>query len=111
MELYLNHYITEETIIFIDEIQESEKLITALKYFCESDFPYKIICAGSLLGVKLKRFKSSFPVGKVIIKYMRPMTFDEYLMAIGYEKIIPEIQRCYDNNEKMSEPLHEKLLN
>lgn len=110
MELYLNHIITPDTIIFFDEIQESEKLISALKYFCEAEFPYKIVCAGSLLGVKLKCFQSSFPVGKVIIKYMTPMTFEEFLNAIGYEKIIPEIEKCYQNNTKMSQPLHEKLL-
>lgn len=110
MELYLNHLITKETIIFFDEIQESEKLISSLKYFCEAEFPYKIICAGSLLGVKLKRFQSSFPVGKVIIKYMYPMTFDEFLNAIGYQQIIPEIKKCYEQNIKMSKPIHEKLL-
>ena len=110
MQLYLNHLITEDTVIFFDEIQESEKLISALKYFCEAEFPYKIICAGSLLGVKLKRFNSSFPVGKVIIKYMTPMTFEEFLNAIGYEKVIPEIEKCYQENRKMSNPIHEKLL-
>ena len=72
--------------------------------------PYKIICAGSLLGVKLKRFQSSFPVGKVMIKYMSPMTFEEFLNAIGYQIIIPEIKKCYENNIKMSQPIHEKLL-
>ena len=55
----------EDTILFIDEIQESEELISELKYFCEKHNNVKIICAGSLLGVKLKRFNSSFPVGKV----------------------------------------------
>ena len=40
-----------DTIIFLDEIQVSERAITSLKYFCESEKPYKIICAGSLLGV------------------------------------------------------------
>lgn len=110
MELLLGRLITEETIIFFDEIQESEKLISALKYFCESKKHYNIICAGSLLGVKLKRFSSSFPVGKVIIKYMYPMTFEEFLDAIGYANIIPEIRKCFDNNTKMSNPIHEKLL-
>ena len=60
----------EDTIIFLDEIQVSEKAITSLKYFCESQLPYKIVCAGSLLGVKINRFSSSFPVGKVMIKYL-----------------------------------------
>ena len=111
IELYLGHTIKEDTVIFFDEIQESENLISALKYFCEAEFPYKIICAGSLLGVKLKRFKKSFPVGKVIIKYMYPMTFEEFLMAIGYSDIIEEIRKCFLKNEKMSNPIHEKLLN
>ena len=65
----------ENTVIFFDEIQESERAITSLKYFCESDKPYKIIWAGSLLGVKINRFKSSFPVGKIVIKYLYPMDF------------------------------------
>ena len=111
MELYLGHTIKENTVIFFDEIQESENLIAELKYFCESDFPYKIICAGSLLGVKLKRFNKSFPVGKVIIKYMYPLNFEEFLMAIDYSQAIEEIRKCFNNNEKMSNPIHEKLLN
>ena len=65
-----------DTILFLDEIQVSERAITSLKYFCESDKPYKIVCAGSLLGVKINRFKSSFPVGKVTIKYLYPMDFE-----------------------------------
>ena len=68
LELYIGKNIDlDKTVIFFDEIQESERLITSLKYFCESKLPFKIICAGSLLGVKLKRLKSSFPVGKVTI--------------------------------------------
>lgn len=110
MQLFLNRVINEDTVIFFDEIQESEKLITALKYFCENEHPYKIICAGSLLGVKLKRFQSSFPVGKVIIKYMYPMNFEEFLYGVGYEMVIPEIKDCYEKNKKMSVPIHEKLL-
>ena len=65
----------ENTIIFFDEIQVSERAITSLKYFCESEKDYKIICAGSLLGVKINKFKSSFPVGKVWIDYLYPMNF------------------------------------
>ena len=85
------------TIIFFDEIQLSEKLISNLKYFCESDKPYKIICAGSLLGVKVNRFNSSFPVGKVRMIYMYPMDFEEFLMATSVEGIIDEIYKCYNN--------------
>lgn len=111
LQLILNKNITEDTVVFFDEIQESEKLISSLKYFCESKFKYKIICAGSLLGVKLKRFNSSFPVGKVRIEYMYPMNMKEFLMAIGQNMIIDEIEQCFIENRKMVDSLHEKLLN
>lgn len=100
----------EDTIIFLDEIQVSERAITSLKYFCESEKPYKIVCAGSLLGVKINRFKSSFPVGKVTIKYLYPMDFEEYLMALGEDKLINEIKNHYDSNEALMNPIHEKAL-
>lgn len=101
----------EDTIIFLDEIQVSERAITSLKYFCESDKPYKVVCAGSLLGVKINRFKSSFPVGKVTIKYLYPMDFEEYLMALGEDKLIHEIKTHYESNEALMNPIHEKALN
>ena len=99
-----------KTVIFFDEVQVSEKAITSLKYFCESEKDYKIVCAGSLLGVKINRFKSSFPVGKVTIKYLFPMDFEEFLMAIGQQKLINEISSHYLSNEKLLEPIHNKAL-
>lgn len=101
----------ETTIIFFDEIQLSEKLISNLKYFCESEKPYKIICAGSLLGVKINRFHSSFPVGKVKMEYMYPMDFEEFLMATSTQGLIDEIYKCYEQVTPMTNALHEKLLN
>ena len=110
LELKLNRSIKEKTVIFFDEIQESEELISALKYFCESDFNYKVVCAGSLLGVKLKRFNSSFPVGKVNILHMYPMDFEEFLLAIGEELAIGEVKRCFNADVKIDDFLHRKLL-
>lgn len=100
----------ENTVIFFDEIQVSERAITSLKYFCESDKPYKIICAGSLLGVKINRFKSSFPVGKVNMKYLYPMSFEEFLLALDENKLIEEIKKHFKSNEAMSNPIHEKAM-
>lgn len=100
----------EKTVIFIDEIQVSEKAISALKYFCESEKEYKIVCAGSLLGVKINRFKSSFPVGKVWIEYLYPMDFEEFLMAINEEKLLEMIEQSYNTMEPMINSLHEKAL-
>lgn len=109
LELELNRKIDgEDTIIFFDEIQESETLISCLKAFCESERNYKIVCAGSLLGVKIHRFHSSFPVGKVRIEFMYPMDFEEFLLALGKKMWIDEIKRCYNNLEEIS--IHEKLL-
>lgn len=100
----------ENTVIFLDEIQVSERAISALKYFCESDKPYKIVCAGSLLGVKINRFRSSFPVGKVWIDYLYPMDFEEFLCALQEEKLLQIIRDCYTKMEPMLEPLHQKAL-
>lgn len=112
MQWILNKNIDlEKTIIFFDEIQLSEKLISNLKYFCESDKPFKIICAGSLLGVKINRFHSSFPVGKVKMEYMYPMDFEEFLMATSSQGLIDEIYKCYSEVTPMTNALHEKLLN
>ena len=100
----------ENTIIFLDEIQVSERAISSLKYFCESEKEYKIVCAGSLLGVKINRFKSSFPVGKVWIDYLYPMDFEEFLLAMGEEKLLKTIENSYKNMTPMIESLHEKAL-
>ena len=111
MQWILNKEIDlEKTIIFFDEIQLSEKLISNLKYFCESEKPFKIICAGSLLGVKINRFHSSFPVGKVKMEYMYPMDFEEFLMATSSQGLISEIYKCYNNSIPMTSALHEKLM-
>ena len=80
----------EKTVFFFDEIQVSEKAIQSLKYFCESKVNYKIVCAGSLLGVALNRFQTSFPVGKVEIEKLYVMDFEEFLMACGEDLLIKE---------------------
>lgn len=101
----------EDTIIFFDEIQESEELISSLKWYCEDERPFKIICAGSLLVVKLKRFYSSFPVGKVEMINMFPMDFEEFLMTQNNgEYLIEYIKKRFLENSPMDEITHEKLL-
>lgn len=70
-----------DTLIILDEIQDCPAAIGALKYFCDDAPEYHIACAGSLLGVRLARDTSSFPVGKVEFLDMYPLTFSEYLRA------------------------------
>ena len=102
---------TPDTVIFIDEIQESEELISELKYFCEKHNHVRIICAGSLLGVKLKRSKASFPVGKVNLHYMYPMDFEEFLIAVNQEMLVDKIKECFTNNSALNEDLHNRAMN
>lgn len=84
-----------KTLVIFDEIQACPNAITALKYFCENKRELHIICAGSLLGVSLRRDRISFPVGKVDRLRMYPMTFSEFLRADGGEAIYKGVQK-YD---------------
>lgn len=111
IEALLGIYIdVENTVIFIDEIQVSERAINSLKYFCESKENYKIVVAGSLLGVKVNRFKSSFPVGKVWIDYLYPMDYEEFLMAINEEQLLDLIKSSYKDMKPMLDATHKKAL-
>ena len=69
------------TLIILDEIQETPKALKALKYFCENASEYYIISAGSLLGVAIHE-GTSFPVGKVDFLDLLPLSFFEFLEAI-----------------------------
>ena len=72
-----------ETLIVFDEIQDCPAAVGALKYFCEEAPEYHVACAGSLLGVRLSRETSAFPVGKVEFLEMHPLSFSEFLRAVG----------------------------
>ena len=71
-----------KTLIFLDEVQEIPDVVASLKYFCEDAPEYHISVAGSLLGVMNMEGKS-FPTGKVDILRMYPMTYMEFLDAMG----------------------------
>jgi hypothetical protein len=89
--------ITEQTIqpgrtlIILDEIQEAPRGLSVLKYFCENAPEYHVAVAGSLLGITMHQGES-FPVGKVDILHMYPMTFDEFLRAKGKEQMVSLMQ-------------------
>lgn len=100
----------DETILFVDEVQESEEFIEALKFFNESKDNYNIVCAGSLLGVALKRLNASFPVGKVIQKTMYPLDFEEFLWATGNKRYTDNIKKSFKNDEPLMDAIHENLL-
>lgn len=90
----------EKTLIIFDEIQECPDALNSLKYFHEEANEYHIVCAGSLLGIKLSH--TSFPVGKVDYLEMYPMTFTEFLLAdnqdnlVDYMESITKIEKIPD---------------
>lgn len=81
----------EKTLIFLDEIQEIPKAITALKYFQEEAPEYHIIVAGSLLGIRVHE-GTGFPVGKVDELQLYPMSFEEFLHAMGEQELCSYIE-------------------
>ena len=85
---YKTQIVPGETLVIFDEIQACPRAITSLKYFCEDMRELHIVCAGSLLGVALKRNQVSFPVGKVNRLQLYPMSFKEFVIARGREDLI-----------------------
>jgi len=77
----------ENTLIVFDEVQEVPRALTSLKYFCENAPQYHIIAAGSTLGVALHP-GTSFPVGKVSFLDLYPMSFAEFMQAMGKEEYL-----------------------
>jgi len=77
----------ENTLIIFDEVQEVPRALTSLKYFQENAPQYHIIAAGSLLGVALHP-ETSFPVGKVSLFELFPLSFAEFMQAMGMQKYL-----------------------
>lgn len=81
-----------DTLIIFDEVQEIPRALKSLKYFQEEAPEYHIIAAGSLLGIALHE-GTSFPVGKVDFCDLYPLTFREFLLACGEEKLVEVLDR------------------
>jgi len=97
-----------DTLIIFDEIQACEQALTSLKYFAERAPQYHIMAAGSLLGVAMKRERFSFPVGKVDMLRLYPMDFEEFLWALGQERLGNLIREAYKGFTPLS--LHDTAL-
>ena len=111
LELFFGEkIIPNKTLIFFDEIQANERALTSLKYFCENAPEYHIIAAGSLLGIAINRKDYSFPVGKVQMITMYPLSFEEFLVAVQREDLIVEIRKHFEGNERFDNSIHELCL-
>ena len=76
-----------KTLIFFDEVQECPRALTSLKYFCEEAPEQHVIATGSYMGIS-KHQNDSFPVGKVNMLTLRPLTFFEYLDNAGQSRLV-----------------------
>lgn len=99
----------ENTLVFIDEIQAYDHLLTLIKFLMkEKRFTY--IASGSLLGVTLKHTQS-VPIGSLNIQHMYPMDFEEFLYANNVGSIAVDAMReCFNRKEALSETMHTKIM-
>lgn len=99
----------KNTLVFIDEIQAYDHLLTLLKFLSE-DNRFTYIASGSLLGVTLRQ-TSSVPIGSILIKHMYPMDFEEFLMANHVGKTaIDAMRQCFEKRLSLTAALHEKMM-
>jgi len=98
------------TLILLDEVQLCEEALTSLKYFAEEAPDFRVVAAGSLLGVRLHRERGdgTFPVGKVDVMRMFPMDFEEYLWAQGKTRVADGIRAAFGEGRAFL--LHEEAL-
>ena len=96
-----------KTLLFFDEIQDSPRVLTALRYFYEKMPELHVVAAGSLLDFTIQSV--GIPVGRVQSLYMYPLSFFEFLCACGYEIVAQEILRG-NFNAPLSDVIHHQLL-
>ena len=99
----------ENTLIFLDEIQECPRLLTLLKFLKQEDrFTY--IASGSLLGVALSK-TSSIPIGSIETVHMYPLDFEEFLLANGFNEFaISGLKNRFLNKLSLDGAMHEKVM-
>ena len=101
--------IPDETLIFLDEVQECKEIVTAIKFLVEEG-SYKYVLSGSLLGVELKDIRS-VPVGYMDTIEMYPMDFEEFIRANGIpDTVIESVHTAYENATPVDEIIHNKLM-
>lgn len=104
-----NDLVDGESLLFLDEIQNCPKALLALRYFKEKRPNLHVIAAGSLLEFALKEEDFSFPVGRVMFLYMRPLSFHEFLLNAGYTKLLKEMGKV-SIKQPMDKSLHDHTL-
>lgn len=97
-------------LVFLDEIQEAEDVLTVSKFLVEAG-RFELIMSGSLLGVELKNVRS-FPVGYLHEVRMFPLDFEEFCWSQNVpERFLDQIRCCYEGKKPLDEALHERFIN
>ncbi len=110
LELRLNLLITPgKTLLFLDEIQAAANVFATLRYFYEQMPQLHIIAAGSLLEFVLEDHAFSMPVGRIEYMHLGPMTFEEFLLAIGKEKLLGFLH-TYHLPQPIAQTIHSELM-
>ncbi|SCA64230.1 Uncharacterized protein SCG7086_CV_00010 [Chlamydiales bacterium SCGC AG-110-P3] len=99
----------DETILFLDEIQASPELIAKLRWFYEDMPELPVVCAGSLLEFVLADHKFSMPVGRINYMHLEPLSFSEFLVAVGSEELGEFLYR-FDLCSEIPQAIHQRLL-
>ena len=101
--------IPNETVIFIDEVQEYHEIVTQMKFLVK-DSPFRYILSGSLLGVELNDLRSA-PVGYLQTLDMYPMSLEEFFTAIGLsDTVLEHIRTCFSSHKPVDEYIHKKMI-
>ncbi len=113
IEARFNKKVSPECPLILDEIQECPMAIVSLKYFCQDHRDLPVIATGSLVRVAINRMKKkeefSFPVGKVNVMNMYPMTFEEYLLNTN-PALLGIIRESYSSHRPMDGEFHKMAM-
>lgn len=113
IEARFNKKVAPDCPLIMDEIQECPKAIVSMKYFCQDYKDLPVLATGSMVRVAINRMKKkeefSFPVGKVNVMNMYPMTFEEYLMNTN-PALLRIIRESYRSHRPMDGAFHEMAL-
>jgi len=97
------------TVLFLDEIQANPEAIRSLRYFFEQMPELAVIAAGSLLEFGLEQYELSMPVGRIEYLFMGPMTYEEFLAAMGADTLLAYLEG-YGLQEAIPQAIHERAL-
>lgn len=103
-------FIPGNTLLFLDEIQECDRAYAALKPLAQ-DKRFDTIASGSLLGLGYKVSSASYPVGYVQEHILRPLSFLEFIKALGIQQnVVDHLRQCMESKKEVNRSIHERLL-